>query len=270
MDYRYLKAFLLTAQHASFSRAASELRIAQSAISRQIKLLEESVGEQLIMRSPKQVSLTPAGRRLFAEASRFDRWAASEFKEVAATIRVGALAGIVESWLLLCLCERYRDKPLSFVVRSDNPSNIVDMLRMGELDFGLINQELQSDQMSSWKLFSEEMVLISRKGSDIDDLESQRWIFMGPAAHMKLVLHDEPRRTMQVNSISAVIKLAENGFGVSVVPRHLVSRNNKLSITNLSRIKPETIYLVSPNYRIWPAHLEEWRREIVRFARQSL
>ena len=58
MEYRYLKAFLLTAEHSSFSKAAQLLSIAQSAVSRQIKLLEESLGEELIIRSSKKVILT--------------------------------------------------------------------------------------------------------------------------------------------------------------------------------------------------------------------
>ena len=41
LDFRYLKAFMLTAKYSSFSKAAEELNIAQSAVSRQIKLLEE-------------------------------------------------------------------------------------------------------------------------------------------------------------------------------------------------------------------------------------
>ncbi|WP_393096157.1 LysR family transcriptional regulator, partial [Halobacteriovorax sp. ZH3_bin.1] len=45
MDYRYLRAFTLTAKYLSFSKAAAELKIAQSAVSRQVKLLEESMNE---------------------------------------------------------------------------------------------------------------------------------------------------------------------------------------------------------------------------------
>ena len=62
-DYRYLKAFMVTARYLNFSKAAQELNIAQSAVSRQIKLLEESVGDQLIIRSSKKVLLTDKGRR---------------------------------------------------------------------------------------------------------------------------------------------------------------------------------------------------------------
>ena len=62
IDFRYLKAFILTAKYASFSKAAEELNIAQSAVSRQIKLLEDTLGEELIIRSSKKVVLSEKGK----------------------------------------------------------------------------------------------------------------------------------------------------------------------------------------------------------------
>ena len=71
MDLRYLKAFIATAKHGSFSKAAEELNIAQSAVSRQIKLLEESIEDALILRSSKQITLTPKGNEIFETATGF-------------------------------------------------------------------------------------------------------------------------------------------------------------------------------------------------------
>ena len=59
VDYRYLKVFMLTAKHASFSKAAQELGIAQSAISRQIKLLEQSLGKSSSSAPRKRLSSLP-------------------------------------------------------------------------------------------------------------------------------------------------------------------------------------------------------------------
>ncbi|KHK54834.1 LysR family transcriptional regulator [Ralstonia sp. A12] len=59
-----LRFFEETARHLSFSRAASSLFVTQSAVSRQIRLLEDSLGVQLFERDHKGVSLTDAGQRL--------------------------------------------------------------------------------------------------------------------------------------------------------------------------------------------------------------
>ena len=108
MEYKYLRAFLTVADHLSFTAAAEELRIAQSAVSRQIKLLEESIGDQLIVRSPHQVTLTPVGKELNQELMNFDRWASSKFKrQKPRKIRIGSMQGVCENWLIKRLVKFY-------------------------------------------------------------------------------------------------------------------------------------------------------------------
>ena len=71
MDFRYLKAFIATAENGSFSKAAEKLNIAQSAVSRQIRLLEDSIDQELILRSSKQLVLTPKGQEVLSLSRSF-------------------------------------------------------------------------------------------------------------------------------------------------------------------------------------------------------
>ncbi|WP_298235377.1 transcriptional regulator GcvA [uncultured Azohydromonas sp.] len=57
-----LKAFEVAARHLSFTRAADEMFVTPSAVSHQVKTLEESLGVTLFIRDGKSLSLTPAGR----------------------------------------------------------------------------------------------------------------------------------------------------------------------------------------------------------------
>ena len=59
-----LRAFDAVARLSSFTRAGQELGMTQTAVSYQIKLLEETLGVRLFERRPRQVELTEAGRRL--------------------------------------------------------------------------------------------------------------------------------------------------------------------------------------------------------------
>jgi len=59
-----LRAFEAVARLGSFTRAGDEIGMTQTAVSYQIKLLEENIGEPLFLRRPRQISLTDAGRRL--------------------------------------------------------------------------------------------------------------------------------------------------------------------------------------------------------------
>jgi LysR family glycine cleavage system transcriptional activator len=60
-----LRAFEAAARHLSFKRAAAELAVTPTAISHQIRLLEDQIGLRLFKRQPRQVLLTPEGQRLY-------------------------------------------------------------------------------------------------------------------------------------------------------------------------------------------------------------
>ena len=68
LDIRSLRAFVAVAEELHFSRAAARLFVAQQALSRDIRKLEERVGTPLFARTTRRVSLTPEGRRLLERA----------------------------------------------------------------------------------------------------------------------------------------------------------------------------------------------------------
>ncbi|MCP5368200.1 MAG: LysR family transcriptional regulator [Hyphomicrobiales bacterium] len=69
MDVRQLRTFLHVAELGSFSRAAERLRIAQPALGRQVRLLEEELGVRLFTRHGRGVTLTPPGKVLLDRAA---------------------------------------------------------------------------------------------------------------------------------------------------------------------------------------------------------
>jgi len=70
MDFDQLTTFMEVAKLGSFSRAGQKVFRSQSAVSAQIRQLEQEYGDRLLDRSGKDVTLTPAGRVLFAYAER--------------------------------------------------------------------------------------------------------------------------------------------------------------------------------------------------------
>src|ERR1700754_3528558 len=70
MDLRHLRYFIAVATERSFTRAAERLGVAQTPLSRQIRELEERVGQQLFDRDSRPVALTEAGRLFLDHAQK--------------------------------------------------------------------------------------------------------------------------------------------------------------------------------------------------------
>src|ERR1700761_2797175 len=91
MEFRQLTYFCKVAQTGSFSSASAELAIAQPALSRQIRKLEEELDVLLFHRNGRGVRLTEAGRRLFERSSHI----LIDFENLAADTKQGSCTAVV-------------------------------------------------------------------------------------------------------------------------------------------------------------------------------
>ncbi|ARZ71441.1 transcriptional regulator LysR family [Streptomyces albireticuli] len=129
---RRLRCFLALAEELSFTRAAGRVRLAQQALSLQIRKLEEGLGVRLFERTTRQVSLTAAGAALLPEARRVvGAWehalaVLDECRREAVTLRLGFVAGAALELTGPILDEFARRRPeVSLVQREfhrDDPS----------------------------------------------------------------------------------------------------------------------------------------------------
>src|SRR5471030_630001 len=114
MDVRQLEMFRAVAEEGSFTRAALRLHVSQSAVSRQLQLLEAELGGPLLHRSVKGVILTPEGALLLKTANRVDRdireavWEIAETKKLKrGQLRIAG-GGTVCQYVLPQLLKRFR------------------------------------------------------------------------------------------------------------------------------------------------------------------
>lgn len=258
MDYRYLKAFLLTAQFESFSKAAEALSIAQSAVSRQIKLLEETLGEELIIRSSKKIILTHKGEELFAAASHFDRMASDIFqREDNRPLTVGILSGLLKNWFLPIVVRYYKKYSRNLNIRIEDQPELRSGIEEGKYDAIFSTENIQSELVTSLKLFDEKFVLISKGELNKRKLHEERWIVFGEGDHLFELSKKRSDHIVSVESISAIVGLVSSGVGIAVVPDHVLKKGHGLTVSELPGQNHSEIYLSTLNFRSHPAPIRE-------------
>lgn len=128
-----LRVFEAAARRMSFTRAGEELGLTQTAVSYQIKLLEDTLGEQLFLRRPRQVTLTDAGARLspkISEAFGLMDEALSGMKDHSdSTLIIHTTATFASRWLASHLGTFQLENP-GIAVRLETSQEIVDFSRI--------------------------------------------------------------------------------------------------------------------------------------------
>lgn len=147
MGIQRLPFFISAAEHLNFTRAAEEQCVSQTAVSQQIKLLEEELGYELFVRGKRGVSLTPAGEVFYKQCKqlmiRYND-AAMQGKKVAlgnaTDLRIG-YAGAYELWSIVSQIRKYhRQHPeAEFEFTLGSNKSLLDDLADGRLDMAVLS-----------------------------------------------------------------------------------------------------------------------------------
>ncbi len=154
------KAFSAVAKYSSFSLAAAELYMTQSAISQQIKALEEALGVTLFIRGRNGTTLTPQGKLLLEYVEKaLDLFMSAENKLAklsqleSGTLRIAAGDTISKHFLLPAL-EKYNTAYPKIKLQIINrvTSEAIELLKMGKADIAVINLPFEDDTSKHGKL----------------------------------------------------------------------------------------------------------------------
>nr|WP_298689915.1 LysR substrate-binding domain-containing protein [uncultured Dongia sp.] len=143
LDMDVLRSFVTGTELGSFAKAADRLGRSQSAISLQLKKLEEQVGEVLLRKDGRGLALTASGEIMLSYARRLlelndEALAATRGVAVEGWVRLGLVQDFAESWLPLLLGRFARAHPQIRVdVQVDRGVNLAEAVEKGELDLAL-------------------------------------------------------------------------------------------------------------------------------------
>jgi len=275
MDWDKLRVFHAVAEAGSFTHAGEQLNLSQSAVSRQISALEESLAVPLFHRHARGLILTEQGELLFRTARDvFAKLAMTEAQlsdsrevpsgrlKVTTTVAFGTL------WLtprIHAFVERYPDIQVSLVVDDGELD-----LAMRQADVAIrVQAPRQPDLVQRhlmtlhWKVFAAPEYL-ERFGTPrtAEELDNHRLIVFGedaklPAGSVNWLLDagarpERPRRPiLTVNNVYGIFRAAQTGLGIAALPDYL-SRD----ADNLVPILPE---LKGPNVDVYFVYPEELR-----------
>lgn len=168
VDFDQLITFLEVARQGSFSRAGEKVFRSQSAVSAQIRQLEQEYGDRLLDRSGKTVKLTPAGQIFYEYAERLKNLRDESLTAVAdhsgtprGTLRVGAN----EATCLYVLpevfaeyCRRY--PPVQISIYRNFSYKIVEKLENGAVEVGILTLPIQSPSLKIQPIFRDKLMLM--------------------------------------------------------------------------------------------------------------
>lgn len=273
MNLRFVEAFYWAVTLKSVTRASEKLFVTQSALSSRIAALETELGALLLDRRDKQFRLTPAGVRFAHHAERLlnlQREIRAELGSTAmvraAALRVGVNESVLHSWLIDWVQTLRREQPgLQLELTVETTPVLMDLMRRGNVDLILAALPADGDSVHSRPLAPMPMVFAGRlqkparrRVITLAELAQEQELLTfqrGSQPHVALLdllrRHgvDAPR-VHTISSISAMVELVEQGFGIATLPAAAVAHLSKRRPLALIRCDAEMLPL--------PIHLS-WR-----------
>lgn len=292
MEIRQLATFIRVAQFKSFSRAAESLGYSQSAVTVQIRQLEEELNTRLFDRMGKRIALTDTGDRFFSHACDVISQVNQARMSVAATTELhGTLhIGTIESLTCLKLpavLHRYRQHhpKVSIHITVGEPEELIEQMERGELDMiYVLDEPLYSNNWHKLMEQREEIVFVASAslgealgGRELTTEELVQYpFFLTEQDNYRRVLNRRlaARRciltpSLECSDTSFLIRMLEIDRGVSFLPWYAVESSVRQG--KLVRLSVADCYISL--YRQIFCHKEKWRTremdEFVRFAEQE-
>lgn len=273
MDLKQLEYFVRVAELGSFTRASIALDIAQPALSRQIRLLEVELRQNLLTRTGRGAIPTEAGKLLLKHGRGILHQVEVAREELGA-VR-GGLAGRVSIGLPPSL-SKLITVPLTQAFRQQLPHAQLTLtegfsvlmqegLRVGNLDMAVLYNSERSPELETITLHSEELVLISRKvGTKTVAVKKgstgkRQPISLAEVAALPLILPSRPNAfriliegemitigckpqiTLEVDGLNAILSLVREGMGHAVLPSYTLSNVEDTALFSLRSIRSPRI-----------------------------
>lgn len=247
MTLTELKYIVAVAREKHFGHAAEACFVAQPTLSVAIKKLEDELGVTIFERGGSEVSVTPIGAQIVAQAERVLEQTAA-IKEIAkqnkdplaGPLRLGVIYTIAPYLLpplVKAMIERVPQMPL--VLQENFTVRLIELLRQGEIDAAIMALPFADQGLMTLPLYDEPFVVAlpkshpwaSRKSIDAQELKSETMLLLGnghcfrdqvlevcPEMSRFSTTGDGIARTFEGSSLETIRHMVASGIGITVLP----------------------------------------------------
>ena len=264
MDLRQLEILRAIAESGSFTAAGARLHVSQSAISRQILLLEEEFKEPLFIRFGRRIQITPIGEtllqlshRVFADIRDTSESILDTKKKLTGTLRlVGGMTVCLYVFPTLLKEFRRHHPDVDIKVMTGGTPRLVRKLRSGAADLGLMTLPIEDPTLAVVPVIREELLLAVPRGHKLaggksippSALVRQPFILFESGSNTRRVIEEffvrndiKPRIVAETENVEIIKSMVASGLGVSILPFQSVARETRGGTLSLSRIDGQTL-----------------------------
>lgn len=266
-----IETFLTSCKYMNFTKAAQHLHITQSAVSQQIKGLEEYYGTKLFVYEKRTLALTQAGKylRSYMQAMYNDSLRLKDSLkniESAPTLKIGATMSVGDFFMPKYIAKFLKNnKNTKLCVTRLDTKQILNMLDMGELDFAVVEGNINKKTYYARTVSKEKITIAcsslidTRKINNIEDLtklplliresgSGTREVFLQAIAQSGYSI-DSFERYSIINSPTIIKELLLQGGGVSAIYNTVIK--DCIENKTLKEIKIDNFNLSHDFYAIW-------------------
>jgi LysR family transcriptional regulator, regulator for metE and metH len=245
LEIRHLRLMVAIVEEGGLTRAASRLNLTQSALSHQLKQIEESLGVTLFTRVKKRLVLTDAGeevvqraRRILADIADLETDLRERASGRRGKLRLATECYTCYEWLPPLLKRFYRRHPnVDVEIVADATADPLSALRRGEIDLAILSSSVTATDVETFELFSDELLLVvapthrlaGRSHVTAKDFTSEHLLTYSPPSEnffytQYLARSSAPPQNITVIKLTeAILSMVRAGLGVTVAARWAVA-----------------------------------------------
>jgi LysR family transcriptional regulator, hydrogen peroxide-inducible genes activator len=291
LDLHLLVQFVVLARTKNFTRAAEELHLSQSALSRAIQKLEDQLGQPLFERKPREIVLTDLGGLLLDRAKEILKLMEDTFSELSEAgkrgrVRLGAIPTIAPYFLPTLLASfAKKHSEISVIVQEDTTDMLIKRCSHGEIDVALLALPIITRQLDIEPLFDEELLLLlplghpleAKKKITAESVNGYPFVMLNEAHCLSENIASfcrkqsvQPVTIERTSQLATVQELVSLNHGVSIVPEmaRKIDTSTQRTYRSFTSTKPSrTIAMMwnpdrflSKSTKILMDHLRQQRR----------